>query len=130
LFTNTLEPEAHPYFHHIAGLRVSAHVLIRRDGELTQYVPFRRRAWHAGESNWMGRSTCNDYSIGVELEGTDECPYEDVQYERLGALVRLLREVWPGITPERVVGHCEVAPQRKTDPGPCFDWARLRRLII
>lgn len=129
LFTNRLDPTAHPYFESIAGLRVSAHALIRRDGEIIQYVPFRRRAWHAGVSCYCGRSGCNDFSIGVELEGTDSDAYEEVQYRRLAELVRVLMRSWPEITLDRIVGHSDIAPDRKTDPGPGFDWARLRALL-
>ncbi len=124
LFTNTLDAAAHPYFRTIAGQRVSAHLLIRRDGELVQYVPFQRRAWHAGVSCFQGREGCNDFSIGIELEGCDEHPYEDVQYERLIPLTRSLMRHYPAITPGRIVGHCDIAPGRKSDPGPAFDWKR------
>ncbi|MDS4040023.1 MAG: 1,6-anhydro-N-acetylmuramyl-L-alanine amidase AmpD [Candidatus Competibacter sp.] len=129
LFANTLDPAAHPYFQAIAGLRVSAHLLIRRDGELAQYVPFHRRAWHAGESVHAGRRRCNDFSIGVELEGADHLPYDDRQYERLAAIIMTLRRVYPAITPDRLTGHSDIAPGRKTDPGPAFDWTRLRHLL-
>ncbi|HYW05268.1 MAG TPA: 1,6-anhydro-N-acetylmuramyl-L-alanine amidase AmpD [Gammaproteobacteria bacterium] len=129
LFTGTLPADAHPYFARIAGMRVSSHVLIRRDGECVQYVPFHERAWHAGVSSFEGRPDCNDYSIGIELEGTDEDPYETVQYRRLAALCAALMRVYPAVTPDRVAGHCHVAPGRKTDPGPAFEWNRLRRLI-
>ncbi len=122
LFTNTLDAGAHPYFQTIAGQRVSAHALIRRDGEVVQYVPFQRRAWHAGKSCFQGRECCNDFSIGIELEGCDEQPYEDVQYERLIALTRALIQSYSAITSDRIVGHCDIAPGRKTDPGPAFDW--------
>lgn len=128
-FTNCLDPGAHPYFETIADLRVSAHALIRRDGEIIQYVPFRRRAWHAGASRYGGRSRCNDFSIGIELEGTDEDIYEEAQYRRLAEVARLLMQAWPGITTERIVGHSHIAPGRKTDPGPGFDWNRLRTLL-
>ncbi len=124
LFTNTLDPDAHPYFGIIASQRVSAHVLIRRDGEVVQYVPFQRRAWHAGRSCFQGRECCNDFSIGIELEGCDEQPYEAVQYERLTVLTRSLMQSYPDITPERIVGHSDIAPERKTDPGLAFDWKR------
>ncbi len=124
LFTNTLDPAVHPYFEIIAGQKVSAHLLIRRDGEMIQYVPFCRRAWHAGKSCFQGRERCNDFSIGIELEGCDEQPYEDVQYERLIALTRSLMQSYPAITPERITGHSDIAPGRKTDPGPAFDWKR------
>jgi len=126
LFTNRLDPGAHPYYREIAGRKVSAHFLIRRDGELIQFVPCGRRAWHAGESNWRGRSRCNDFSIGIELEGTDGVPFEDAQYERLAGLARALATRYPGVDS---VGHSDIAPGRKTDPGPCFDWARYRRLL-
>ncbi len=129
LFTNTLDPAAHPYFRAIAGLQVSAHLLIRRDSAVVQYVPFQRRAWHAGESVYAGRRRCNDFSIGIELEGTDDHAYEDRQYARLAAVITALREVYPAITPDRLTGHADIAPGRKTDPGPAFDWARLRRLL-
>ncbi len=129
LFTNTLDPDAHPYFRAIADLRVSAHLLIRRDGDLAQYVPFHRRAWHAGASNFAGRSRCNDFSIGIELEGADRIPYDDRQYSRLAAVVAVLRTTYPTLAPDRLVGHADIAPGRKTDPGPAFDWARLRRLL-
>lgn len=129
LFTNRLDPEAHPDFREIAHLRVSAHALIRRDGSITQYVPFHRRAWHAGVSSWQGRERVNDFSVGVELEGTDDTPYGPVQYEVLADLVRALAANYPGITPERITGHSDVAPGRKTDPGPSFAWDRLRTLL-
>jgi AmpD protein len=126
LFTNRLDPRAHPYYAGIAGLRVSSHFLIRRDGALTQFVSCADRAWHAGASRWNGRERCNDFSIGVELEGTDERPYTAKQYARLAALVRRLRRRWPL---RDIAGHSDVAPGRKTDPGPSFDWGRLRRLL-
>ena len=129
LFTNTLDPNAHPYFQQIKDLRVSAHLLVRRDGEVVQFVPFQERAWHAGESCFEGRERCNDFSIGVELEGTDDQPYETVQVERLAEVVRALCEAYPGLTPEKVVGHSDVSPERKTDPGPYFDWDGLRALL-
>lgn len=125
LFTNRLDPQAHPYFADIHRLRVSSHLLIRRDAEIVQYVPFTERAWHAGESCFAGRSCCNDYSIGIELEGTDTLPYEDVQYEALAALIPVLQQQYPAIRARHIVGHCHIAPGRKTDPGPAFDWARL-----
>lgn len=126
LFTNRLDPTAHPYFAEIAGLEVSAHLFIRRGGELVQYVPFGLRAWHAGASCWEGRERCNDYSIGIELEGGDEGEFEQEQYRRLLEVSRVLMMQYPAITPTRVVGHCDIAPGRKTDPGPGFDWARYR----
>ena len=129
LFCNRLDPQAHPSFRAIASLRVSAHLLIRRDGSLIQFVALSDRAWHAGESRFGNRSRCNDFSIGVELEGTDTDPYECSQYERLGDVCRALIGRWPAITVDRIVGHCDIAPRRKTDPGPAFDWARLFRLL-
>lgn len=129
LFTNRLDPGAHPYFAEIAALRVSAHALIRRDGEIVQFVPFHERAWHAGESCWEGREACNDYAIGVELEGCDERPFEPVQYTRLAKLIRALERAYPVLSARRVVGHCDVAPGRKSDPGPHFDWAHLKQLL-
>ena len=122
LFCNSLDPAEHPFFAEIAHLRVSAHVLIRRDGSLIQYVPLHRRAWHAGRSSYCGREHCNDFSIGVELEGCDDIPYEPVQYRRLVSFVHALQAVYPRITRERIVGHCHIAPGRKSDPGPAFDW--------
>lgn len=128
LFTNALEATAHPFFQEIAGLQVSAHLLIRRDGEIIQYVPFHRRAWHAGRSAYRGRLNCNDFSVGIELEGTDDRPYEAIQYRRLAAVVAALRRAYP-IPEDRIAGHADVAPGRKTDPGPAFDWDRLRTLL-
>jgi len=122
LFTNRLEPAAHAYFREIADLRVSSHFLIRRDGELVQFVPVERRAWHAGASSWRGRSRCNDFSIGVELEGTDEGDFADAQYSRLAQLIRSLKAVLPI---RDIAAHSDIAPGRKTDPGPGFDWSRL-----
>lgn len=129
LFTNRLDSQAHPYFRQIADLRVSTHVLIRRDGELVQYVPFTRRAWHAGMSCFQGREACNDFAIGIELEGQDEEPYEAVQYRQLAALIGTLRERFPAIARDAVVGHSDIAPGRKTDPGQAFDWNRLKTLL-
>lgn len=125
LFTNQLDPAVHPYFREIYQLRVSTHLLIRRNGEVVQYVPFTKRAWHAGESCYHDRACCNDFSIGIELEGTDEIPYEPIQYEMLRSLIEFLRECYPAIRPQDIVGHCHIAPGRKTDPGPAFEWARL-----
>jgi len=124
-FTNQLNPEAHPYFREIYLSRVSSHLLIRRDGGVVQYVPFSQRAWHAGESCHQGRTCCNDFSIGIELEGTDEIPYEHVQYKILQTLIKLIRECYPAIGEKDIVGHCHIAAGRKTDPGPVFEWARL-----
>ncbi len=129
LFTNTLDPDAHPYFREVHELKVSSHALIRRDGEIVQYVSFDERAWHAGVSQFNGVSNCNDFSIGIELEGCDTQDYEPVQYQRLATMTRLLRRHYPAITSRRIAGHCDIAPGRKTDPGPHFDWARYRRLL-
>jgi AmpD protein len=126
LFSNRLDPAAHPFYAAIAGMKVSAHFLVRRDGELIQFVPCARRAWHAGESRWRSRSRCNDFSIGIELEGTGEAPYTDAQYERLAALTRALKARYPIA---HVVGHSDIAPGRKSDPGPSFDWVRYRRML-
>ncbi|MCB1801708.1 MAG: 1,6-anhydro-N-acetylmuramyl-L-alanine amidase AmpD [Gammaproteobacteria bacterium] len=126
LFTNRLDPAAHPYFASIADLRVSAHLLIERDGRTTQFVALERRAWHAGQSQFCGRERCNDFSIGIELEGTDELPFSDAQYERLVALTRTIRRIFPRIGDDNIVGHSDIAPGRKTDPGPFFAWDRFR----
>lgn len=126
LFTNTLPADGHPYFREISGLKVSSHLLVRRNGEIVQFVPFTHRAWHAGVSVFAGRACCNDFSIGVELEGADDVAYEKAQYDALAPLTRALMQAYPGITPERITGHCDIAPGRKTDPGPAFDWKRLR----
>ena len=122
LFTNRLDPAAHPYFAQLRGLRVSSHYLIRRSGELVQFVAPELRAWHAGASAWRGRNACNDYSIGVELEGTDDAPFEDAQYATLASLIRALRARFPL---RHLAAHSDVAPGRKTDPGARFDWPRL-----
>lgn len=124
LFLNRLDPAAHPYYAGIAGLRVSAHFLIRRDGSLLQFVPCTMRAWHAGQSCWRGRERCNDFSIGIELEGSDDVPFADAQYGRLGELAALLGAHYPILA---ATGHSDIAPGRKTDPGPCFDWDRYSR---
>jgi N-acetyl-anhydromuramoyl-L-alanine amidase len=129
LFLNRLDPNGHPYFAEIAGLKVSSHLLIRRNGELVQFVPLHLRAWHAGQSSFGGRERCNDFSIGVELEGTDDVSYAPAQYQALSALSRELMRAFPAITPDRIVGHCDIAPGRKTDPGTAFEWARFRRLL-
>jgi AmpD protein len=129
LFTNALSVDAHPYFAEIAHLRVSTHALIKRTGVITQYVPFHKRAWHAGVSCFQGRPSCNDFSIGIELEGSDQDLYQDEQYEALAGLTRILWDVWPGITRERVVGHSDIAPGRKTDPGVGFCWEKFHSLL-
>lgn len=122
LFTNQLDPQAHPYYREIADMRVSAHFLIRRDGRLIQFVSVAHRAWHAGVSTWDGRERCNDFSIGIELEGCDELPFTAVQYLTLNALLADLSRRYPL---QAVVGHSDIAPGRKTDPGPDFDWCKL-----
>jgi N-acetyl-anhydromuramoyl-L-alanine amidase len=130
LFTNALDPGEHSFFAEIAGLRVSAHVVIARDGVATQFVPFDQRAWHAGISCWNGRESCNDFSIGIELEGSDQTAFTDVQYSVLVRLIRWLRDHFPKLAAEgAIAGHCDIAPGRKTDPGPHFDWARLDRQL-
>ena len=126
LFTNQLEISEHPFFEEIKDLQVSSHLLIRRNGTIVQFVPFHKRAWHAGESCHNGRERCNDYSIGIELEGTDETPYTEFQYEVLNEVIAILKQDYPLITDENIVGHCDIAPQRKTDPGPSFEWARIK----
>ncbi len=128
-FTNSLDRDAHPYFQSIADMKVSSHLLIRRDGAVVQYVPFTQRAWHAGASQFQGVTECNDYSIGIEMEGCDEYGYETAQYRTLAAITKLLQKNYPDITTERIAGHCDIAPQRKTDPGPHFDWERYRKSI-
>jgi N-acetyl-anhydromuramoyl-L-alanine amidase len=129
LFTNTLPPDVHPYFAEVGPLRVSSHVVIERDGAVTQYVRFTERAWHAGKSSYQGREACNDFSVGVELEGTDSLPYEAAQYAALAQVVAALCTAYPRLSADRLVGHSDIAPGRKTDPGPAFDWPRARRLI-
>lgn len=128
LFTGTIDPNVHPFFAEIAHLRVSAHCLIRRDGEIVQYVPFDKRAWHAGVSTYSGRERCNDFSIGIELEGTDTTPYTDAQYLALVAVTRELTVLYPKIA-DNITGHSDIAPVRKTDPGPAFDWSRFRTML-
>ena len=128
-FLNELPAAADPYFATIAEMKVSAHVLVARDGALTQYVSFNRRAWHAGRSFYCGRDACNDFSVGIELEGTDELPYTQVQYKQLAALVRALRRAYVSMRAAEIVGHSDIAPGRKTDPGAAFDWGALRKLL-
>lgn len=125
LFTNSLDPAEHPYYAEIQGMKVSAHFFIRRDGGLIQFVSCLERAWHAGASQWQGRDRCNDFSIGIELEGCDTQPFEAAQYATLNLLVAALRAAYPL---QAIVGHSDIAPGRKTDPGPCFDWSRLARI--
>ena len=125
-FQNELDKDEHPYFEEIHQMQVSAHVLIKRDGEVVQFVPFNERAWHAGQSNYCGRERCNDFSIGIELEGTDTDAFEDAQYQKLEQLVAALRNTYPDIS-DNITGHSDIAPGRKTDPGTGFDWDRLWR---
>ena len=128
-FCNELPGEAHPFFATICDVTVSSHVLIARDGGLTQYVPFDRRAWHAGRSEYCGRTACNDFSVGIELEGTDDLPYASEQYRALAQLIVALRRSYPSLAAAEIVGHSDIAPGRKTDPGPAFDWAELERQL-
>jgi AmpD protein len=129
LFTGNLPPAEHAYFAQVHGMRVSSHLLVRRDGEVVQFVPFQMRAWHAGASEYQGRAACNDFSIGIELEGMDETPYEAAQYAATAQAVRALLAAYPGLSAARIAGHSDVAPGRKTDPGAAFDWPRFRTLI-
>lgn len=128
-FCNRLNPDAHPYFKTLSGTQVSCHVLIRRDGHCVQFVSLLERAWHAGRSVFNGCPECNDYSIGIELEGTDEAPYTEAQYQALASLTSLIIVAWPAITSERLTGHSDIAPGRKTDPGPAFDWTYYRQCL-
>ena len=128
-FCNRLDSQEHPYFREIAGLQVSAHFLLERSGDVIQFVSCLNRAWHAGISCFAGRENCNDFSLGIELEGTDDQPYSDLQYAALGKLVSLLQLYYPQITRQRICGHSDIAPGRKTDPGPAFDWPRLFALL-
>ena len=125
-FTNQLDHEEHPYFQDIADLKVSSHLLIRRDGSITQFVPFNKKAWHAGISTFRGREDCNEFSIGIELEGTDESKYEKEQYESLISVTKELMSFFPDIKKDTIVGHSDIAPDRKTDPGKSFDWNYFR----
>lgn len=129
LFTNQLDKDEHPYFADIYQLKVSSHVLIRRNGEIIQYVPFHQRAWHAGASEYCGKQGCNDFSIGIELEGTDDTPYEAIQYTTLARLIIQLRQCYPGIAKDAITGHSDIAPGRKTDPGPAFVWHTLNQQL-
>lgn len=125
LFSNRLDPSTHPYYREIAGLRVSSHLLVRRTGEVIQFVPFDKRAWHAGDSCCEGRPRVNDFSIGIELEGTDATPFETAQYAALAEATRAIMHRYRSITPRRIYGHSDIAPWRKTDPGPFFEWRRF-----
>ncbi|MGR9072254.1 MAG: 1,6-anhydro-N-acetylmuramyl-L-alanine amidase AmpD [Gammaproteobacteria bacterium] len=129
LFTNRLPPDAHPYFEKIYRNKVSAHFLISRDGSVTQYVALNKRAWHAGVSEYCGRQRCNDFSVGIELEGAEDVPYTEPQYDRLARLLAILIGHYPSLTADRIAGHSDIAPERKTDPGPSFDWQKLFRLL-
>ena len=129
LFCNKLDPNEHPYFKDISGLKVSSHLLVRRDGEIVQYVPLSKRAWHAGISCYQGRDNCNDFSIGIEMGGDDETPYEDIQYSILSKLIKCLILKYPALSEKTITGHSDIAPGRKTDPGEVFDWQRLNDLI-
>ena len=129
-FCGTLDASQHPALISVAQLQVSAHLLIKRTGEFIQFVPFTARAWHAGVSCFQGKTGCNDFSIGIELEGTDTIPYELIQYQQLAQIIRLLMAFYPAITPDRIVGHADIAPGRKTDPGPVFDWRYLKGIIV
>ncbi|MFV3403698.1 MULTISPECIES: 1,6-anhydro-N-acetylmuramyl-L-alanine amidase AmpD [Pseudomonas] len=128
-FQNRLDPSEHPYFEGISQLTVSAHLFVERDGAVTQFVSLLDRAWHAGVSRFEGREGCNDFSIGIELEGTDELPYTDAQYATLAHLTGQIRQAWPAIDLARIQGHSDIAPGRKTDPGPAFDWPRYRAAV-
>lgn len=129
LFCNQLNPDEHPYFKDISDLKVSSHLLVRRDGEVVQYVPFQKRAWHAGVSCYEKRECCNDYSIGIEMEGEDETPYTEVQYQVLATIIKDLIKSYPELNEQTITGHSEIAPGRKTDPGEAFDWVTLRKLL-
>lgn len=126
-FCNQLDISEHDYFQSIAGLEVSSHCFIQRDGSITQFVSFSDRAWHAGVSEFEGRANCNDYSIGIEMEGTDLLPYTQPQYDSLITLSRVLMQAFPLVSVDRIVGHADIAPGRKTDPGPAFDWAKYKQ---
>lgn len=130
LFTNQLDPREHAYFESIHTLKVSAHALIQRDGKITQYVPFHQRAWHAGRSCYREKMNCNDFSIGIELEGTETTPYTDAQYQNLAELITVLIQSYPTLTYQDIAGHSDIAPGRKQDPGPYFDWPRLEALML
>ena len=129
-FTSGLNASEHAYFSGIVDMRVSAHFFIERDGQISQFVSCLQRAWHAGVSSFAGRDNCNDFSLGIELEGTDDLPYSEAQYDALVPLVQQLLAAYPALSVERVCGHCDIAPGRKTDPGPAFDWPRLRTALL
>lgn len=125
LFCNVLDPDAHPYFKEIYQLTVSAHLLIKRDGSCIQYVPFNKRAWHAGKSSYQGKERCNDFSIGIELEGTESIPYTEAQYIQLAEVIDSLLKAYPNLSKQQITGHSDIAPGRKNDPGASFDWQRI-----
>jgi AmpD protein len=129
LFLNRLDSSAHPYFEHIKDLKVSSHLLIRRDGDVIQFVSFDKRAWHAGVSSWDGREKCNDFTIGIELEGCDDSEFEFIQYQQLAKIIKSLIATYPQLSTDRIKGHQHIAPDRKTDPGPFFDWPLLTQLL-
>jgi len=128
-FCNDLPADGHPFFAEIYKQRVSSHFFVRRNAEIVQYVPLQKRAWHAGVSQFKGRSACNDFSVGIELEGTDDTAYTDAQYQVLEQLTKAIMQAQPAITSQRIAGHCDIAPQRKTDPGAAFDWMRYQRSL-
>lgn len=128
-FLNKLDANHHNYFQEIASLKVSSHLYIRRSAEVLQFVPFIKRAWHAGKSSFNGKENCNNYSIGIELEGTDTTPYTEVQYQKLAQVTCIIMRQYPKITLARIVGHSDIAPTRKTDPGPSFDWQHYKKLV-
>lgn len=125
LFCNVLDPDGHPYFKEIYQLTVSAHLLIKRDGSCVQYVPFNKRAWHAGKSSYQGKERCNDFSIGIELEGTESIPYTEAQYIQLAEVIDSLLKAYPNLSKQQITGHSDIAPGRKNDPGASFDWQRI-----
>ena len=127
LFCNQLNHDEHDYFSQLKGLHVSSHLLIRRNGEIIQFVPFTQRAWHAGTSHWQQREQCNDFAVGIELEGADHIAYDDVQYEQLNNILKILKSKYPSIGSDAVVGHNDIAPGRKTDPGDAFEWHRVKK---
>jgi AmpD protein len=129
LFCNQLKPNDHPYFEAIHQLKVSAHLLIKRDGGCVQFVPFNQRAWHAGQSCYQGRERCNDFSIGIELEGTESLAYTDAQYKQLSEIINTLLAAYPNLSLQKITGHSDIAPGRKTDPGESFNWPRLYALL-
>lgn len=129
LFMGCIDCDAHESFHSLSGIRVSAHVVIGRNGQITQYVPFHRRAWHAGVSSFEGRESCNDFSVGIELEGTDKTEFSDAQYDALNRVLQSLLNHYPELSPDNIVGHSDIAPGRKTDPGIGFDWQRVKSAL-